>query len=154
HGKIMLAFLLAMTALAAFMPFNHVQGEGTLLKTGNYFLSVTPDGGNSPDLRSTGLMAASKGVLYDGTPAYIGWMGSAKSPITVHVVIDLLRDYPLDQLNVVMNSPNKYWGFKDMTVKYRPEAATGYYIATRHIRQGTALNYTVNVPMSGVTARF
>ncbi|SFS67500.1 discoidin domain-containing protein [Paenibacillus sp. BC26] len=154
YTRIVLAFLMAMTALAAFIPIGHARGEGTMLKTGNYVYSVSPDGGNSPDLLSTGLMAAAKGVLYDGTTAYAGWMGKAKSPMTVHVVIDLLRDYPLDQLRVVMNSPNKYWGFKDMTVKYRPEAATGYYIATRHIRQGSELNYTVNVPIAGVTARF
>ncbi|NBD24753.1 discoidin domain-containing protein [Paenibacillus glycinis] len=153
-SRALLAFMTAWAALAAFIPFDQVRGEGTMLKTGNYVYSAAPDGGNSPDLLATGLMSSANGVLYDGTAAYAGWMGRAKSPATVHVVIDLLRDYPLDQVRLVLNSPNKYWGFKDLTVKYRPEAATGYYIATRHIRQDTGLNYDVAVPMAGKTARF
>ncbi|WP_274653715.1 carbohydrate-binding protein [Paenibacillus humicola] len=125
-----------------------------MLKTGNYVYSPATDGGNSPDLRATGLISSANGVLFDGTAAYAGWMGRAGAPSTVHVVIDLLKDYPLDRIRMVMNSPNKYWGFKDITVKFRPEAAAGYFIADRHVRQGTDLNYAVSVPMLNRTARF
>lgn len=135
-------------------PDVHVRGEGILLKTGNYAYFPAPNGGNSPDLGATGLVSSANGVLFDGASTYAGWMGSATSAGTVRVVIDLLKDYPLDQIRVVLNSPNHYWGFKDLTVKYRPEAATGYYIAMRHVRAGTDLNYSVTIPMSNKTARF
>ncbi|WP_337100522.1 hypothetical protein [Paenibacillus sp. YIM B09110] len=149
-----LTFLLAFVATAIFVPIGKIEGEGIMLKTGNYLHSPAPNGGNSPDWNGSGVISASDGVLFDGTPAYAGWMGSATSHSTVNVVIDLLKDYPLSQIRIVLNSPNKYWGFKDITVKYRPESATGYYIATRHVRTGTDLNYSVTVPMSNVTARF
>ncbi|MFC4810963.1 discoidin domain-containing protein [Paenibacillus sp. GCM10023250] len=152
--KMVLAFLVALASTAVFSPTDKVRGEGKVLRTGNYALSPATNGGNSPDLGATGLIAASRGVLYDGTAAYAGWMGDAGSAGTVHVMIDLLKDYSLDQIRIVLNAPNKYWGFKDITVKYRPEAATGYYIATRHVKQGTDLNYAVTVPMANQTARF
>lgn len=149
-----LTFLLAFVVAAIFVPIGKVEGEGIMLKTGNYLHSPAPNGGNSPDWKESGVISAADGVLFDGTPAYAGWMGSATSHPTVNVVIDLLKDYPLNQIRIVLNSPNKYWGFKDITVKYRPESATGYYIATRHVRTGTDLNYSVTVPMSNMTARF
>ncbi len=68
-----------------------------MLKIGNYIHSPAPDGGNSPDLKATGIISSADGVLFDGGSAYAGWMGSATSPATVNVVIDLLKDYPLDQ---------------------------------------------------------
>ena len=53
----------------------------------------------------------------------------------------------MDSYKRRMNSPNSYWGFKEFTVKYRPEATTDYYyIAGKHVRSGTALNYSVNHP--------
>ncbi|MGM0882898.1 MAG: hypothetical protein ACQEXQ_17910 [Bacillota bacterium] len=125
-----------------------------MLKTGNYIHSPAPNGGNSPDLKESGVISSADGVLFDGTPAYAGWMGSATSHPTVNVVIDLLKDYPLHQIRLVLNSPNKYWGFKDITVKYRHESATGYYIADRHVRTGTDLNYEVTIPMSNKTVRY
>ncbi|MCR2803282.1 hypothetical protein [Paenibacillus soyae] len=125
-----------------------------MLRTGNYLHSPAPNGGNSPDYNESGVISAANGVLFDGTSAYAGWMGSATSQSTVNVVIDLLKDYPLSEIRVVLNSPNQYWGFKDITVKYRPESATGYYIAARHVRTGSALNYSVAVPMSDKMARF
>ncbi|MDQ0060470.1 hypothetical protein [Paenibacillus harenae] len=149
-----LTFLLAFVVTAIFVPIGEIGGEGIMLKTGNYLHSPAPNGGNSPDWKESGVISAADGVLFDGTPAYAGWMGSATSHPTVNVVIDLLKDYPLSQIRIVLNSPNKYWGFKDITVKYRPESATGYYIATRHVRTGTDLNYSVTVPMSDMSARF
>lgn len=149
-----LTFLLAFVVTVIFVPIGKIEGEGIMLKTGNYLHSPAPNGGNSPDWKESGVISAADGVLFDGTPAYAGWMGSATSHSTVNVVIDLLKDYPLNQIRIVLNSPNKYWGFKDITVKYRPESATGYYIATRHVRTGTDLNYSVTVPMSNMTARF
>lgn len=151
---LILTVVLALVVAVNFIPNSDVHGAGTLLKTGNYVYSPSPDAGNSPDLKSTGLMSSTKGVLFDETSTYAGWMGSATSAGTIHVVIDLLKDYPLDQIRVVLNSPNKYWGFKDITVKYRPEAKSGYYIVTRHTREGTDLNYSVTIPMSNKTARF
>ncbi|WP_199617538.1 carbohydrate-binding protein [Paenibacillus alkalitolerans] len=149
-----LSFMLAFVVTSVIIPTGKVRGEGTLLKTGNYIHSPAPDGGNSPDWRATGIISSANGVLFDGGPAYAGWMGSATSHGTVNVIIDLLKDYPLDEIRLALNSPNKYWGFKDITVKYRPESATGYYIAARHVRAGTELNYSVTVPMSNKTARF
>ncbi|RCW49483.1 hypothetical protein [Paenibacillus prosopidis] len=148
-----LTILLVFVAASVFVPIGKVEGEGTLLKTGNYIYSPTPNGGNSPDWKATGSLSMINGVLFDETPLYAGWMGSSTSPSTVNVVIDLLKDYPLDQIRLVLNSPNKYWGFKDVTIKYRPESATGYYIIDRHVRTGTDLNYSVTVPMSNKSAR-
>lgn len=130
--------------------------EGTLLKTGNYYYSPAPGAGNSPDKGATGLVSSESGVLFDAlTTTYAGWMGSATSIGTVQVVFDLLKDYPLDNINIVLNSPNSFWGFKEFTVKYRPEATTDYYyIAGKHVKSGTALNYSVNIPMNNKTARF
>ncbi|MBD2867241.1 alpha-amylase family protein [Paenibacillus arenilitoris] len=146
--------LLALVVTAVFVPIGKIEAEGTLLQTGNYIYSHAPNGGNSPDWKEAGDVSATNGVLFDGEPLYAGWMGSATSPSTVSVVIDLLEDYPLNQIRLVMNSPNKYWGFKDITIKYRPESAAGYYMIDRHARTGTDLNYAVTVPMSGKTARF
>jgi len=154
YRSVVLTFLLAFVVTSVLVPIGKVEGEGSLLKTGNYVYSHAPNGGNSPDWKETGVVSVTNGVLFDEAPAYAGWMGSATSPATVNVVIDLLKDYPLDQIRLVLNSPNKYWGFKDITVKYRPESATGYYIATRHVRTGTDLNYSVTVPMSNKTVRF
>lgn len=155
-----LTFLMA----AALIPAGSVLGEATLLKTGNYYYRPAPDGGSLPDKGATGLVSSSNGVLLDGlTTTYAGWTGSATSQGTVQVVFDLLKDYPLDSINVVLNSPNSYWGFKEFTVKYRPEAVTDYYyIAAKHIRTpgitstspSSTWNYSVNIPMSNKTARF
>lgn len=149
-----MTFLLAFVVASIFVPIGTIGGEGSMLRTGNYLHSPAPNGGNSPDWNQSGVISAADGVLFDGTSAYAGWMGSATSQPTVNVVIDLLQDYPLSQIRVVLNSPNKYWGFKDITVKYRPESATGYYIAARHVRTGTGLDYSLTVPMSDKSARF
>lgn len=158
-----LAFLMVMAA-ATIIPAGDAEGAGTLLKTGNYYYKPAPDGGNSPDKGATGLVSSTNGVLLDGlTTTYAGWMGSATSQGTVQVVFDLLKDYPLESINVVLNSPNNFWGFKEFTVKYRPEAVTDYYyIAAKHIRTpgitstspSSTWNYSVNIPMTNKTARF
>ncbi|WP_373229797.1 carbohydrate-binding protein [Cohnella sp.] len=159
-----LALFLAFLMIATFIPAGDVEGAGTLLKTGNYYYKPAPDGGNSPDKGATGLISSTNGVLFDGlTTTYAGWMGSATSQGTVQVVFDLLKDYPLESINVVLNSPNSFWGFKEFTVKYRPEAVTDfYYIAAKHIRSpgitstspSSTWNYSVNIPMSNKTARY
>ncbi|MFC5472229.1 OmpL47-type beta-barrel domain-containing protein [Cohnella suwonensis] len=159
-----LALFLAFLLVATFIPAGGVEGAGTLLKTGNYYYKPAPNGGNSPDKGATGLVSSTNGVLFDGlTTTYAGWMGSATSQGTVQVVFDLLKDYPLESINVVLNSPNSFWGFKEFTVKYRPEAVTDYYyIAAKHIRTpgitstspSSTWNYSVNIPMSNKTARF
>ncbi|MBD0379927.1 discoidin domain-containing protein [Paenibacillus sedimenti] len=159
-----LTLFLALIMVATFIPAGGVLGAGTLLKTGNYYFSHAPNGGNSPDKGATGLVSSTNGVLLDGsTSTYAGWQGSATSPGTVQVVFDLLKDYPLDSINFVLNSPNSFWGFKEFTVKYRPEAVTDYYyIAAKHIRTpgitstspSSTWNYSVNIPMSNKTARF
>lgn len=159
-----LTLFLAFIMAATLMPAGSVVGEVTLLKTGYYYYRPAPDGGNLPDKGATGLVSSSNGVLLDGLiTTYAGWMGSATSQGTVQVVFDLLKDYPLDSINVVLNSPNSYWGFKEFTVKYRPEAVTDYYyIAAKHIRTpgitsmspSSTWNYSVNIPMSNKTARF
>ena len=82
-------------------------------------------------------------------------MGSATSIGTVQIAFDLLKDYPLDRINVVLNAPNRFWGFKEFTVKYRSEAVEDYYyIAAKHVKVGTDLNYSVNIPMNDKKARF
>jgi hypothetical protein len=151
-----LTLFLAFIMVAVFIPAGEVHGAGTRLKTGNYYYSPAPNGGNSPDNGATGLVSSANGVILDGlTTTYAGWMGSATSKGTVQVVFDLLKDYPLDQIRVVLNSPNKYWGFKEFTVKYRSEATPDYYyIAAKHVRAGTDLNYSVDIPMSNKVARY
>lgn len=151
--------LLAFVLAAAFLvPTASIHGEqpGAVLRTGNYYFSLAPNAGSSPDYNATGIISASTGKLLDGsTTTYAGWMGNGSLPGTVQVVFDLLKDYPLDRINVVMNSPNTYWGFKEITVKYRSEAnADYYYLAGKHVRTGTALNYAVNFPLHDAVARF
>lgn len=152
--KIIISAMLAFILSVPVLPKGSANAEGTLIKAGNYLYSPQPDAGSSPDRVTSGLVSSSNGVLFDGLSNYAGWMGSATALTTVRVVFDLLRDYPLDQIKIVMNSQNIYWGFKDITVKYRPEAKLGYYIAARHVRSGTNLNYTVSVPMANATARY
>jgi hypothetical protein len=159
-----LSLFLAFIMTAAFIPAGNAHGEGTLLKTGNYYYSVTPNDGSSYDKAANALISSANGVLLDGsTTTYAGWRGSATSPGIVRVVFDLLKDYPLDRIKVVLNSPNSAWGFKEFTVKYRPEAVTDYYyLAAKHIRTpgivstspSSAWNYSVNIPMSNKTARY
>ncbi|WP_199621404.1 carbohydrate-binding protein [Paenibacillus alkalitolerans] len=154
RGRLLL--FLALIMLAPSIPAEGVSAADTLLKTGNYYYLPTADGGSLPDKGAADLVSASEGVLFDGlTSTYAGWMGSATSKGTVQVVFDLLKDYPLDRIRVVLNSPNRFWGFKEFTMKYRSEAVPDYYyIATKHVREGTDLNYSVTVPMSNKSARF
>lgn len=159
-----LTLCLAFIMVTTLFPARNADGASTLLKTGNYYLSPAPNGGSSPDKGATGLISSTNGVLFDRlTTTYAGWMGSATSQGTVQVVFDLLKDYPLESINVVLNSPNSFWGFKEFTVKYRPEAVTDYYyIAAKHIRTpgitstspSSTWNYSVNIPMSNKTARY
>lgn len=153
-GKLLLALVLLLPAVS--VQREYAKAEGELLKTGNYYYSIAPNAGGLPDKGATGLISSENGVILDGlTTTYAGWMGSATAVGTVQVVIDLLKDYPLEAINIVMNAPNQYWGFKEFTVKYRSEATPDYYyIAGKHVRAGTALNNTVNLPMAGKTARF
>lgn len=157
--------LILVFALAiALIPAGDVLGEGSLLKTGNYYYGASPNGGSIPDKGATGLVSSANGVLLDGSDGtYAGWMGSATAPGTVQVVFDLLKDYPLDSIKLVLNSPNSSWGFKEFTVKYRPETVTDYYyIAAKHIRTpgivssspSSTWKYSVNIPMSNKMARF
>ncbi|MGG1513770.1 hypothetical protein ABE504_00045 [Paenibacillus oryzisoli] len=156
--------LLAFLLLIALLPVGNVFGEGTLLKTGNYYYSVAPNDGKTTDKGATGLVSSANGALLDGsTSTYAGFMGSGTgTPGNVQVVFDLLKDYPLDSINVVLNSLNANWGFQELTVKYRPEDSENYYIAIRHTRTpgiistspSSTWNYAVNVPMSNKTARF
>ncbi|MDQ0062648.1 hypothetical protein [Paenibacillus harenae] len=147
---------LVILLVSSFIPAGGALAGGTLLRTGNYYYSPAPNAGSSPDKGATGLVSSEDGVLLDAlTTTYAGWMGSATAKGTVQVVFDLLKDYPLDSINIVLNSPNSYWGFKEFTVKYRSEATTDYYyIAGKHAKSGTALNYSVNIPMNNKTARF
>ncbi|MBO7743439.1 hypothetical protein I8J29_04485 [Paenibacillus sp. MWE-103] len=153
-GKLLLALVLLVPVVTVHREY--AKAEGELLKTGNYAYSLAPDAGQLPDKGAAGLVSAENGVILDGVmTTYAGWMGSATSAGTVQVVIDLLKDYPIGAINVVLNSPNSYWGFKEITVKYRSEAEPdAYYIAGKHARTGTALNNTVNLPMDNKTARF
>ncbi|MDI4645931.1 carbohydrate-binding protein [Cohnella hashimotonis] len=152
--RLVLFILSAIMSASAVVPASFAAEGSTPLKTGNYFYSPTPDAGSSPDRVTSGLVSSANGILFDGLSTYAGWMGSATAPLTVRVVFDLLKDYPLDQIRIIMNSQNIYWGFKDVTVKYRPESKLGYYIAARHVRTGTDLNYTISVPMANATARY
>ncbi|MFD2333497.1 carbohydrate-binding protein [Cohnella sp. GCM10020058] len=152
--RLVLFILSAIVSASAVTPASFAAEENVPLKTGNYFYSPMPDAGSSPDRVTSGLISSANGVLLDGLSTYAGWMGSATASLTVRVVFDLLKDYPLDQIRIIMNSQNIYWGFKDITVKYRPEAKLGYYIAARHVRTGTDLNYTVSVPMDNAMARY
>lgn len=148
---------LAVMLVLALLPGFEASGAEMRLAVGNYYFSVPPNDGQSPDRGETGLISASEGVLMDGTAAtFAGWRGTGTgTPGTVQVAIDLLKDYPLDQIRLVLNSPNSYWGFKELTMKYRPEDAPDYYyIGTKHVREGSSLNYSVTVPMENRKARF
>ncbi|SDW06493.1 hypothetical protein [Paenibacillus sp. CF384] len=151
--KLFLLFLL----LVPYIPAARItHAEGLKLSTGNYYYNPAPDAGNSPDYGATGLVSSEGGKLFDDLmTTYAGWMGNATSKGTVQVVFDLLKDYPLESITIVLNSPNSYWGYKQFTVKYRPEATTDYYyIAGKHVRSGTALNDSVTIPMNNKTARY
>ncbi|MFC4808163.1 hypothetical protein [Paenibacillus sp. GCM10023250] len=153
-GKLLLALVLLAPVVAVHR--DRANAEGELLTSGNYLYSIAPDAGQLPDKGAAGLIASESGVITDGVlTTYAGWMGSATSAGTVQVVIDLLKDYPIGTINIIMNSPNTYWGYKEVSVKYRNEAAPDYYyIAGKYARTGTDLNNTINVPMGNKTARF
>ncbi|MBM7569037.1 hypothetical protein [Paenibacillus sacheonensis] len=153
-GSLIMALVLLMPAIAVHR--EHAHAESVPLKTGNYYYSLAPNAGQLPDNGAAGLVSSENGVIMDGlTTTYAGWMGSATAAGTVQVVIDLLKDYPIDAINVVLNAPNSYWGFKELTVKYRSEATMDYYyIAGKYVASGTSLNNSVNLPMDNKTARF
>ncbi|MBP3963091.1 hypothetical protein [Paenibacillus lignilyticus] len=152
-----LGLFLVFLLLFSFLPSGSgTLAEGSQLATGNYYFSPAPNAGNSPDIGATGLVSSENGKLLDGlTTTYAGWMGSATANGTVYAAFDLLKDYPLDSIRLVLNSPNSYWGYKQLTVKYRAEAESDYYyIAGKHVKTGTALNDSVIIPMDNKTARF
>ncbi|UVI31282.1 hypothetical protein [Paenibacillus spongiae] len=152
----MLIVVLVMLVPAVSVKWEDAKAAGELLKTGNYYYSIAPDAGQLPDKGATGLVSSENGVIMDGLmTTYAGWLGSATAVGTVQVVIDLLKDYPIDSINVVMNAPNSYWGFKEITVKYRNEETPDYYyIAGKYVRIGTSLNNSINLPVGNKTARF
>ncbi|MCQ6563963.1 hypothetical protein [Paenibacillus mendelii] len=153
-GKLIVVLVMLVPAVS--VQREHAKAVAELLKTGNYYYSIAPDAGQLPDKGAAGLVSSENGVIMDGLmTTYAGWLGSATAVGTVQVVIDLLKDYPIDSINVVMNAPNSYWGFKEITVKYRNEETPDYYyIAGKYVRIGTSLNNSINLPLGNKTARF
>ncbi|MBB6731300.1 hypothetical protein [Cohnella zeiphila] len=153
-GKLLLALAIVLPVVST--ERDHANAAGELLKTGNYYYGLTPNAGQSPDYGATGLVSSANGVLMDGlTTTYAGWMGSATAPGSVQVVIDLLKDYPLDSIGLVLNAPNVYWGFKEVAVKYRSEETPDYYyIAGKYAKTGTDLKTSVTFPLGNQEARY
>ncbi|MEU4721281.1 hypothetical protein AB0G06_16800 [Nonomuraea dietziae] len=124
-----------------------------MVDAGNYYAEVTPHDG-VPD-NGGGVVPFSYGELFDrDLTRYVGWRGSADAPKTVSVVFDLLADHPLDTIRIFSKAPNQFWSFDEITVTYRAEAETTYRIATRGVRARTELDYRLEIPMTGKTARF
>ncbi|MEU4482624.1 hypothetical protein AB0F68_31905 [Micromonospora sp. NPDC023966] len=123
-----------------------------IIRSGNYYLGVTPDDG-VPD-RDGGLIPIAQGALGDGDPArFVGWRGASNAPRTISLVFDLLNDLPLDRIRIVSNAPAPGWGFTEISVTYRAEADTAYHLAGKATRAGEAA-YELSVPMADRQARF
>lgn len=129
---------------------------------GNYIYDKAPDAGGSPDQGQSGLISFADGLLTDGSGStFSGWQASSTDAGRVSVVCDLLKDYPLDKIKITSNAPNKYWGVKNITVKYRAESEDKYRILDSRewygtsicLPDGTALNNTLTIKASDKQAR-
>ncbi|MFD1955606.1 hypothetical protein ACFSL6_15915 [Paenibacillus thailandensis] len=155
QGRLWTLFV-ALAVAASFVPAQGVQAQDQALRSWNYYYSPAPDAGQAPDKGATGLISSANGAVPGRlSTAYGGWMGSAKAKGTVQVAIDLLKDYPIKNINIAMNAPNSYWGFKELTVRYRPEAVSDRYtIAGKQVKAGSDLNFAATIPMGNKIARY
>lgn len=132
--------------------------------TGNYAYDQPPTGGAAPDPGQSGLLAFGQGALADGSlTTRADWVGSATTPYReVSIVIDLLRDHPLDQISIVSNVPNRYYGIKSVSVRTRAEAEADYtsiqardwYGTASPLPAGVPLTHTLQVDLDERTARW
>jgi hypothetical protein len=132
--------------------------------TGNYAYDQAPNAGAVTDAGQTGLLPFGTGALADAqTTTRAQWVGDGVAKYKqVSVVLDLLRDHPLDHLKLVSNAPNAYYGIKSIAVRARSEgepdftalAARPWYGTASPLPAGTALSNTLTVPLNGHTARF
>ncbi|TDD72680.1 hypothetical protein E1262_02150 [Jiangella aurantiaca] len=131
---------------------------------GNYAYTQAPTDGGAPDQGQTGVISMADGLVGDGDAGTTArWMGDGvRSYTSVSVVVDLLRDYPLDQITVVSNAPNVYFGVKSVEIRTRAEADSGYttileqpWYGTAHpLPVGSDLRQELSAPMDGRHARF
>jgi hypothetical protein len=150
--KLILGVPAIAVASAFTLPRAAAAASPGIIRTGNYYLGVTPDDG-SPD-RDGGLIPISQGVLGDGDPAsFAGWRGASNAPRSISLVFDLLGDQPLDRIRIVSNAPGAGWGFTEMSVAYRAEGSTAYRLAGKATRTGDS-DWEYVIDMAGVPARF
>ncbi|BBI31951.1 S-layer homology domain-containing protein [Cohnella abietis] len=130
---------------------------------GNYVYDNPPNGGNDPDKGASGLIAFSEGALTDGdSSTFASWRGNGVGGNQQTIVFDLLRDYPLDQIKIISNALDEWYGIKNITIKYREESASNYYTllskdwyGTVHpLPAGVERQNTLTAPMSDSKARF
>ena len=110
----------------------------TLITAGNYVYSVAPNEGPSPDNGNDGLISFSSGAMTDSADSTVSWKGDGTGYVTVSIVFDLLKDYPLDNVTVTSNSPNEWYGVKSILVKYRQNSANSYTVLKAQDWYGTS----------------
>lgn len=154
------ALVMALTLLASLLVVTPASGQPVM--SGNYAYDIPPTHGAATDVGQTGLLPFGTGALADASESTRAqWVGDGVAKYkTVSIVFDLLRDYPLDQLVLVSNAPNRYYGIKAVSVRARAEAdhtaihSQAWYGTASPLPEGTPLNHTLTVPMSGRVARF
>ncbi|MEV1170795.1 hypothetical protein [Nonomuraea sp. NPDC049784] len=133
------------------------------LTVGNYAYDQPPNAGDAPDKGQSGLLAFGQGKLADASiTTRAEWFGDGAAKYkVVSIVIDLLRDYPVDQISIVSNAPNRYYGIRAVSVRARAEAEPDYTSIRAQTWYGTAsplpddvpLNNTLTVNMGNRTTR-
>lgn len=158
------ALVSALVVVLAGLPALTAEGATSAVLDGNYVYTHAPTAGGAPDQGATGLIPLSTGLVTDGRlDTAARWMGDGNLAYnSVSIVVDLLRDHPLDGIQVVSNAPNLWFGVKSVEVRTRAERDTGYttvvkqpWYGTSHpLAVGSQLNHDLTVPMDGRRARF
>ncbi len=126
---------------------NPVSAAETRITEGNYTYSCLPDDSN---LGASGydvlqgqnaLLPFDGGLLTDGNHnSYAAWKGNGTGTSdTVEIIFDLKKDYPLEQIKVISNTPDTWHGVYSVKVKCRAEAETKYTVYASQSWYGTSI---------------
>ncbi|PZG01925.1 hypothetical protein [Micromonospora deserti] len=160
-----LGFALVPALVAPLLAVPIAQADATTrITTGSYVYDQPTNGGAASDLGKSGLISYARGALGDGaTTTTAQWVGNGQLTYKdVSVVLDLYRDYPLGQLTVTSNAPNRYYGIRSISIRTRAEAepdftsvhAQSWYGTSTPLPEGVPLNHTTSVDLADRRARF
>ncbi|MFT4143554.1 MAG: hypothetical protein QM644_03785, partial [Mobilitalea sp.] len=132
---------------------NLVFATETLVTEGKYIYSYSPDDSNSGasgyDVLQgqNGLLSFDNGLLTDGNrSSYTAWKGNGSGiSDTVEIIFDLGKDFPLEQINVISNTPDTWHGVYSVKVKCRAEAETKYTVYASQNWYGTSIQLPDNI---------